>query len=265
MALRPMSRAIALMTLGVTLLLTSCSESPVDPTSVSPRVPKAPDVSMTAPVEGVVRSLDGSPVEGARVRLATSPGSGAIGQTRTDQSGRFQLPSVVWSALIAPVVLITHTDHFEYKRRIPRGAPPAPIAPLAVTLQPVLLLLEGVPLRFTLTNDDVDYGLEGDGSSAFGERGPVKVMEVRSSGPGPWELRAEWMGSTRLHLWAERYYDMDGLTASGTGSAALALPRGWASDGFDLTTVSVGLPRSARASGGLPAPVDVTITLRAVP
>jgi hypothetical protein len=129
-------------------------------------------------------------------------------------------------------------------------------------LQPALTLHEGVPLRITLSNDDLDYGAAWEPAFNLpGERGPLKVVGLESSTEGPHRLMAEWSTADRLYLWAEIYYKEESFEATGSGSASMLLQRGWTRDTRNPVTVTVGLPRSARATGGVNGKVEVTLTL----
>jgi hypothetical protein len=249
---------IALVTLVVAVACDDRS-SPMPPSSPSAPPSSPPTRNYTAPIEGVIREVGGGPVAGQAVMLL---GLGGRTESHSDAAGRFRFESLEVPPTRSPRITAYRDGYVGSILPVPFGLQrPAPVS-VELRLQPQVTLDEGVPLRITLSNDDLDYGYAEDESFGLpGERGPVKVVFLRSATDGPHALRAEWSTPDQLHLWAEIYYLEQSFVAFGTGTASLLLPRGWARDPRNPVVVTVGLPRSARATGGISGTVNVTLTL----
>jgi hypothetical protein len=249
--------ALAILTVAGACNDRSSRPSPTGPSGQTPA--PIPTAFYTAPVEGVVREVGGGPVAGQEV---TFWGAARSVQTISDGAGRFRFESVEILPDRFPHITAYRQGFVAGALDVPVGLQRPETLSAELRLQPHLTLHEGTPLRITLSNDDLDYGAAWEPDFNLpGERGPVKVVAIESTTDGPHALRAQWSTADRLHLWAEIYYKEESFAASGDREATLLLPRRWTRDPLNGVIVTVGLPRSARATGGLTGAVDVTLTL----
>ena len=252
---RPVNSLLVLVALAGAA---ACTDESFRPGPSRP-TPSSTIVYQTAPVEGVVREVGGGPMAGLTVNLY---GVTASQSTTADGTGRFRFDGYTSRANQDPYITAYRDGYIAGRLNVPRGlVAPAPVS-VELKLQPTLELNEGIPLHTTLSNDDVDYGPEW--GPQFGlpvERGPVKVVWIRTTSRGPHILRAEWSSADRLSLWAEVYYKEVHVEGSGSGSAVVEVPADWTQDRLNPVTVSVGLPRTARDSGGLPGMINLTLSL----
>lgn len=251
----------------VILATVSCSDRPGtgSPTSPSAAVP----VGRSAPVQGTVRAPDGTPLAGA---LVSTFGYGYFPSVVTDESGRFWFPSAeVTGRIPLAQVRVYCPGFFGTYRDVPfRTGEAPPAALMDISLKHRDALIEDRPLETVLTNADPDYGNESDIAFGLpGARGPVKVLALQPRTFGAVELRAEWMGQDRLEMWVEKTYMEVSMQATSsprqTNVLTLTIPGMWAVDAMNPAVVTVGLPRSARATGGLSGPVPVRLSVTPLP
>lgn len=213
----------------------------------TPAVAPTPVIYATyaAPVQGLVREPNGGPL--ANVTVVESVGK-AIFVASTDANGRFSFaPFGVSGAALSASVSAFASGHFPANGTVPvsANAPGEPTS-MELRLQPTLTLSEGHAIDTRLTNDDVSYGSDADQASGLPPaRGPVKLIDVRTSSSGPLEIRATWTGPDRLQLWIEKR-DLEtslssGLPADGAHEVVLRVPALWATDPLNAALLSVGL------------------------
>ena len=251
----------------VVLATVACSESPGTRSPTSPSAP--PPALLSAPVEGTVRAPDGAPLAGA---LVTTYGYGYFPSVVTDASGRFSFPSAeVPGRRPLAQVRVYCPGFFGTYRDVPTGTGEAPpVASIEISLKHRDALIEDRPIETVLTNADPDYGYESDVAFGLpGARGPVKLIVLQPRTSGPVEVRAEWTGQDRLQMWVEKTYMEVSMEAtpspSGDNVLTLQIAPMWAIDAMNPAVITIGLPRSARATGGLSGPVPIRLSVTPLP
>jgi len=213
--------------------LTGCSGTPTTPSANTPSQP-APNPSPKRTVTGVVVSIDGHPVGGARISGFPS----VQATSAPDGTFAFDFPADQYSELE-----VTATGYEPgYLTLLP-----GPLVVRPVRLQPRVVVAPGLPVRVQLTNDHpalwVGEPYESDSC------GPCKVIRfavpLNPLNRPVTEVRVEWTGPDALQMWAA-----NGLLAERDGRTLVVRT---------IDRVYIGLGRTSGVRT-LTEPVTLTLT-----